>query len=431
MENITATYDLVVRDLPDQRNFLLFGGLEEILESIRAWKYTKDEVDYLLKRGIITPKMAKLMRKFKFSGDIYAMPEGSLLFQQEPVLRLDGPIWQINLFTFFLINALTYNTMSLSKIVRSVLASQEKFSAITCPVTRAHSFESALKYGRSAYILGSPSALVPSFARKFNLPSSRVSSKTYHAFIKSFPSELVAMRAAASVFDKLDLMIDTYNIKQGIKNAIIVAKENGKSAVEGVVIDSGKDVYDFIRQARFVRKELDKAGLKKVKITMAGNFEEYKIAILAKHNAPIDMVVIATEGVTSSDQPKLEVVLKLAEIRQKGQVQYKAKLTPGKESYPGRKQVFRVYKKNKVHKDIIGLETEKLGKLMLKKVMTKGRLTKKLPNLDTLRKYASQQISTLPDSLKEINKKYEYPVRVSKEIIKIMNQLRKKHGSDK
>lgn len=432
MENIIATYDLLVRGISEHRNFLLFGGLEEILENIKNWKYTKEEVDFLLKNESITPKMAKLMRNFKFSGDIYAMKEGTAFFSNEPVVRLDGPIWQINLFTFFLINALTSNTIFLSKIVRSVLATQGKFESISCSVTRAHSNESSLKFGRAAYLLGSPSALVPTFARKFNLPVSKVSTKAYHAFIKSFPTEIDAMRAATSIFSKLDFMIDTYDVKQGVQSAITVAnelKKEGKGHTIGcVVIDSGRDVYDFIRQARYVRKELDKAGLEKIGITLAGNFEEHKMHKLAEHNAPIKNVLACTELVTSADYPKLEAVLKLAEMCDGSKITYNAKLAPGKESYPARKQVFRKYKNGKMVKDTIGHEKEKLGAPLLRKVMSKGKLTYKLPNLDTIKHHVDQQINLLPSRLKDVNKKHRYPATISPKLERMMDAFRKRHS---
>jgi len=431
MKDTIATYDLMVRGLPENRNFLLFGGLEEILENIVNWKYTKSEVDFLLKIKSITPKMAKLMRNFKFNGDIYAMKEGTVFFSNEPVVRLDGPIWQINLFTFFLINALTSNTIFLSKIARNVLATQGKYDLIVCSSTRAHSNESSLKFGRAAYLLGGPSALIPAFARKFNLPHVNVSTKAYHAFIKSFPSEIEAMRSAMRIFERLDFMIDTYDYKQGVKNVITVARELKKQkkghVIGNVCIDSGKDAYDFLKQSKYVRNELDKSGFTKIGITVAGNFEEKKIAILAKNNAPISSILACTELVTSADAPKLESVLKLAERRDGKKIAYSAKLAPGKESYPGRKQVFRLFKNGRMVKDTIAHEKERFGTPLLQKVVSKGRLVYKLPNLDSIKRHITKQINSLPNKLKDVNKKHEYPVSVSPKLEKIMNTLRRIH----
>ncbi len=430
MKDVVATYDLSVRGLSDHRNFLLFGGLEEIITSIQNWKFTKDEVNFLLKNKIIGSKMAKLLLNFKYTGDIWAMPEGTIFFSNEPVVRLTAPIWQINIFTFFLINALTSNTLFLSKIARSTLATQGKFTVVTCPVTRAHANEASLKFGRAAYMLGSPSGLVPAFARKFNIPFNPTNTKAYHAFIKSFPTEIEAMRAAAKTADNIGLMIDTYDSRQGIKNAITVGLEMKKEKrnVGSLVIDSGKNVQDFIQQAKYTRRELDKAGLKKTNVVVTGNFEEKKILKMAKANTPISGVIACTELVTSADAPKLETVIKLAEFKKDNKATYSAKLTPGKESYPGKKQVFRIYnKKGKLSHDVIGLDGEKLGKPLLKKIMVKGKLVYKLPDLDSLKKYTLKQLELLPNNLRDIEKKTEYKVLLSKKLKKIISGIKKKH----
>ncbi|MEW6408158.1 MAG: nicotinate phosphoribosyltransferase [Patescibacteria group bacterium] len=432
MKDVIATYDLSVRGIPKNRNFLLFGGLEEIVEGLLNWRYTKEEVDFLLNNKIITPKMARLMRNFKFKGDIWAMPEGTVFFPGEPVVKITGRIWEINLFTFFLMNALTSNTIFLSKAVRSFLVAAGKINVVTCPVTRAHSNESSLKFGRAVYILGAPSTIVPAFARKFNLPISKVNTKAYHAFIKSFPSELEAMRAAASVFPGIGFMVDTYDFKQGVKNAITVAKELKKKGqtISAVVIDSGKDVYDFIRQARYARSVLDKAGLPNVRVNVSGNFDEWKLAELVKEKAPVNGVVICTELVTSSDDPKLEAVLKLVEYKKGKEVFYATKLSRGKISYPGRKQVFRKYRNRLMREDTIGLEGEKLGKPLLKKMVVKGKLKYKLPVLDQIKKYTKKELTTLPLNLKRIDKQFAYPVSSSKKLSKLFIKAKKGHLED-
>ena len=430
MTEVEATYDLYVRGMPKNRNFLLFGGLEEIIEGIKEWKYTKDEIDFLLKNKVITAKMARQLRNFKYQGDIWAMPEGTVFFPEEPVVRLTGPIWQINLLTFFLINALTANTIPFSKIVRSFLAGGDKIKVVTCPVTRAHSNETSLKFGRAAYLLGADSSIVPAFARKYNLPVSHVNTKAYHAFIKSFPSELEAMRAATSVFPHIGLMVDTYDFQQGVQNAITVAQElktKGKQTIASIVIDSGKDAADFVRQARQVRQSLDRAKLKSVKITVAGNFEEQKIAKLVKMQAPIDAVIACTDLVTSSDDPKLEAVLKIAEFKRDGQTFNSAKLTPGKESYPGQKQVFRVYRRRIMAKDIIGLQGEKLGKPLLKKMISQSKVVAKLPSLDQIRTYTSQQLQTLPQNLRGVSKQVKYKVEISSNLKKLFQETKQQH----
>lgn len=430
MQNVEATYDLYVRGMPKNRNFLLFGGLEEIVESLLNWHFTKAEVDFLLHNQIITPKMAKLLGNYKFQGDILAMPEGTVFFPEEPVVRITGKIWEVNLFTFFLMNALTSNTIFLSKAVRSFLATQGKIKVVTCPVTRAHSNESSLKFGRAVYLLGAPSAIVPAFARKYNLPTTKVNTKAYHAFISSFSSELEAMRKATSIFPTISFMVDTYNLKQGIKNAITIAKEQrtkGSEIISAVVIDSGKDVKHFADQARYARRQLDKAGFPQIKVNVSGNFTEQRLAELVRLHAPVNGVVICTDLVTSSDDPKMEAVLKLAEFKHKGQVQHAMKLSYGKISYPGRKQVFRVFDKHgRLKQDILGLDDEHLGKPLLEPVVIKGKLQHPLPSLSEIKKYLDSQLLTLPEKLKLIDKTTPYVVNISAKLNHLSKQTKKK-----
>lgn len=430
MENVEATYDLYVRGMPKNRNFLLFGGLEEILQSLINWHFTKDEVNFLLKNEIITPKTANLLKNYKFSGDIWAMPEGTVFFPEEPLVRITGKIWEINLFTFFLMNAVTSNSIFLSKAVRSFLATQGKIKVVTCPVTRAHSNEASLKFGRAVYLLGAPSAIVPAFARKYNLPTTKVNTKAYHAFISSFSSEIEAMRKAVSIFPNISFMVDTYNLQQGIKNAITVANEQktkGQTTLSAVVIDSGKDVKHFVDQAKYARKELDKAGLTEIKINLSGNFTENKLAELVKLKAPVNGVVICTDLVTSSDDPKMEAVLKLAEFKQNGSTQHALKLSYGKVSLPGKKQVFRKIKSGKLAEDIIGLETERLGAPLLSLWVKKGKLIKPLPSLDNIKIYLDKQLKLLPEKLKEVEKTYPHKIKISKKLNELFKKAQAGH----
>ena len=432
MEDVIGTYDLIVRDMPKNRNFLLFGGLEELIEGIRTWRYTKDEVDFLLKNTVITKNMAEKMRRFRYSGDVWAMPEGTVFFPGEPMVRLTGPMWEINLLTMFLINTLTSNTAVFSRAVRSWLAADGKVQVLSCPITRGHANEAAFKMGRAVYMLGATMApLVPAFARKFRLPMSHVSTKAYHALITSFPTEIEAMRASARLYpNRIDFMADTYDFKQGVRNAIIVAeelREEGKT-ITGITIDSGKTVQDYIQQARWARRELDRAGFPKIRITAAGNFDEWRIAELVRAKAPVNGVIIGTEIVTISDDPKLEAVLKLAEIRRGREVVYKAKLAIGKESYPAQKQVYRRFARGTMMGDAIGLADEKLGTPLLKPMIRRGRVVYTLPHLDVIAQYTKRQIATLPKRLKDIHRQHRYPVRISSPLQKLFNAVKREHG---
>src|SRR3989344_4984929 len=423
MNKQIATFDLFVREFPKNRNFLLFGGTEEIIENIKKWNYSEKEVNNLLEFGIISENFARYLRNFKFTGDIHALPEGSIFFPNEPVVRIVAPLLEGNLLTMFLLNAATSNTIFLSKVIRSVIAAKNR-AVITGAAMRAHSFESAFKYGRASYIAGALGAnTIPSFVAKYNLPKLTTSVKAYHAVIKSFASEIEAMRETANLFpNMMDFMVDTYDFKIGVENAIKVAlelKEDGNS-IKGITIDSG----DLCERAFTARKMLNDAGLKDVEITLASNLDEYKIDSLIKQNVPANKFILVTEAITVADDPRLEIVYKLSEVRYKDRIIPKAKLTEGKQSLPGRKQVFRKYENGKMIKDIIGLEDEKLGEPLLIKMIDEGEIIYDLPSLDQIKKYVENQIKTLPENLKSITEKQDYNVEISNKIMNALDSFR-------
>lgn len=428
MDQNVATYDLVIRDLPKNRNFMLVSGIEEIIQQILKWRYSEDEVEYLKNLGIITENFADYLKNFRFTGDVYAMPEGTVFFPGEPVIRITAPIIEGNLITLLLINGITSNTIFLTKFIRSVLVAQGKM-LIGPGGIRGHSFESGMKASRAAYITGFRQVL-PAFYRKYKLQiSQRPIVIAYHAFIKSFPTELEAMRAITEVFQDVSLMIDTYDIDKGLENAITIAKglEKDSRKLAAVIIDSG----DLYKLAKKVRNKLDAVGLQYVKINVASNLDEYKIKELIEQKTPADGFIVATEAVTSADAPKLETVYKMAEMRSENGIQYLAKLTPGKLSLPGRKQVFRTYKNGKMVGDTIGFENEKLGQPLLAPYIKNGKPVRKLPTLDEIRSYVKDQLAFLPDKLKQIDQQSPYPVTISQSIEAILDELRAKHGVKK
>jgi nicotinate phosphoribosyltransferase len=328
-------------------------------------------------------------------------------------------------------NALSSNTIFSSKIVRSFLAARNKIYVATCSPVRGHAHEAALKFGRSAYILGSASGMVPGFARKYNIPYES-KARAFHAFIKSFSTEIEALRACASIFPNSSVMVDTYDTNQGIENIITVCKEQKTKKLpvfSAVFIDSGKNLKAFINQAKMIRRKLDQNGLKEVQITVAGNFEEYKIDQLVKKKAPIDKVIMGTELVAPSDDPKVEVVLKMAQFVKNGEVHSTAKLATGKVSYPGLKQVFRKYKNGIMDGDTIGLEVERPGTPLLIDYIKSGKLVREMPTLDQIKEFTFAQLETLPEMLKRVDKEFNYDVKFSARLDQLLAEARRVHQS--
>lgn len=424
MENIIATYDLVVRDMPKNRNFMLAGGLEEIIEGIKKWRYSEDDVAYLIKNNLATSKLAEYLKKFKFTGDLYAMPEGTPFFPGEPVIRVTAPICEGNLLTMFLMNSLSSNTVFASKIIRCKIACGEK-RLVGGGGMRAQSFESAMKGCRAGYITGADNG-IPSFYRKYNIIPPAVSINAYHAVIKSFPTEIEAMRAAAELFpDRSRPMVDTYNFEQGIENLIQVAREQKAKGrkIAAITVDSG-DLYE---RACYARKKFDEAGFPEIKITVASNLNEFKIKELRNKGTPADAFLVVTEISSVTDDPKIEVVFKLAELRDGEKIRQVAKFAPGKKSYPGRKQVFRVWANNQMQKDVIGLENEYLGEPLLVKVIDHGEAIYRLPQLPEIRDYCLNYVSRLPEKLRDIDKEHVYPVEISEKLQEMDEKVKREH----
>jgi len=425
MQNRIATYDLYVREMPPKRNFLVAGGLEEILFWLKELKFSDTDIDYLLKTKLITKKFAKYLKNFKFSGTVYAMPEGTICFPGEPVIRVTAPLVEASLIEAYLINALTSNMIFLSKAVRCKIAARDKFRLST-GILRAHSFESGIKAARSGYICGISSMATPAVSKKYHISHTSYVVNAQHLFVTSFVDELTAFRALAKYFPaNSSFMVDTYDIRQGIANAILVAKElqTRGYALSSITIDSG----DLIKLAIYARRQLDQNGFKNVKIILAGNLDEYKIYEIFRRKAPCDIAVVGTEYVTVRDSPKLEVVYKLSEIKNENKVIYTAKLSPGKIHYPGRKQVFRIFRNGKMVKDIIGLENEKLGEPLLKKFMENGKIVGRLPSLEEIKTYLDAQLKQIPKRFLSIKNSTVYPVLYSSSLKRLLEKVKKTH----
>lgn len=418
-----ATFDLVVRELPEDRNFMIFGGLEEIVCKIKDWKFSADQIKVLTDAGLIGVEMAEYLRDYKFSGSIDAMPEGTIFFPGEPILRLTAPIVEANLFYVFFVNCVPSYTVFMSKAIRSVIAAGDR--TVVSNGGRALGFEAGTKYTRSAYLTGISTRLQLSPLVKYKIEVPKGLFKTtFHAYIKAFPTEMEAFEAFVRQFPNHEagLMIDTYDLEKGLENAIKIGlklKEKG-DGLAAIFVDSG----DLIRNSKHVRHRLDRAGLTDVKIIVASNIDEWKIAKLVKAKAPVDFFMAITELTTVADDPKLEIVYKMAELRDREQVRFTMKHTPGKRSLPGRKQVYRFIEKNVYTKDVLGLEKEKnAGIGLLIPIFDRGKLIYELPRLDVIKKYIEDQISKLPEQYKKLSvQRRLYNVEISEKLSELIDR---------
>jgi nicotinate phosphoribosyltransferase len=429
-----STFDLVVREQPKNWGYFIMYGLDRFITYIQNFKFSEEDIKLLKKMHLITDEQEEIYKNFKFEGDVWALEEGTPFFAKEPIVRITGPTWQVNLLTALALNAFSYPIRVITKASRVKTAANGKRVSPAVAIVRGQGFEQVIIGQKAAVIAGNFNPIQPNFyklTKEADTGEYGFQPNINHATIKSYPTEREAMRHAIKEVlphaNTITIMVDTYDLKKGLKTLIEEMKNLTKEEQSKIYapIDSG----DTYQTAKYIRKELDKHKLQHVKITAYGNLEEYKITDLEKRKAPIDVYVCVTEVTNVTDAPALELVFKISEMKTPdGRVHYKAKLTKGKESLPGRKQIFRVFdKKGIMQKDIIGIETENFGQPMLKQFIKKGeRIIPREGILETRKRFL-EVFETLPKETKNIYSKQKYKAEYSPKIKEILKELTKEH----
>ena len=450
-----ATFDLFVRQLPKQRgssqafrtakqsrgsplglgqrSYFVAAGLLDALRYLEGLKFGDDELKYLKSLKLFPEKFLKYLSKFKFTGEVWALPEGTIFFPEEPILRVTAPIIEAQIVESALLNIINLQVTMATKASRIVHASSGK-PIYDFSLRRTQGMDASLQAARCSYIAGCAGTSNVLAGKRYGIP---VTGTMAHSFIMSFTSELASFRAFASTFPKKTiLLIDTYKEKEGLKNAVTVAKEMEKKGVYliGIRIDSG----NLLASSKEIRKRLDREGLEYVKIIASGDLDEYKIKKLIDKGAKIDSFGVGTHMGTSSDLPYSDVIYKISAVTDsEGRFLPTMKLSQAKHTYPGIKQVWRKYGlRGRFVKDIICLEGEKQknAKPLLMKVMKKGKRIYKSPSMDKIRKYCLDGLLSLPFRYKRITEPLaRYPVtpsigltRLTKKISReILNRSRK------
>lgn len=419
--NSYATFDLFIRALPAQRSYLLACGLEDILDFVRNLRFDWQALAYLRSQGKFSKAFLDYLKNFKFHGDIWAMPEGQIFFANEPVLRVTARIIEAQILESFLLNSVNLETMIASKASRVVTAAAGR-ALYDFSLRRTHGAMAGLKVARCAYLAGFQGSSNVLAGMRYAIP---LAGTMAHSFVMAFKKERESFSTYSRTFPaNTILLIDTYDSKKGINNAVQIGLEmkQGGNNLFGIRLDSG----DLLALSRFARKELDRVGLKKVKIFASGNLDEHIIARLVKNNAAIDSFGVGTKMGTSADSPYLDVIYKLSQISEDGsRFLPTMKLSRGKNTYPGRKQVFRIKDKKGFYlRDILGLEGERIkGEPLLAKVVSKGKVIYKSPALKKMRAFVEKNLAVLPRRYKELSLKARYPVVISPALKKLIYSL--------
>jgi nicotinate phosphoribosyltransferase len=418
-----ATFDLFIRRLPENRSYFIFAGLEQVLLYLKSLKFTKEHLSYLKNQGI-KKQFLDYLRDFKFAGEVWAIPEGTIVFPNEPLIRVTAPLIEAQIVETFLLNTVNLQTMIATKASRVVNVAKGR-PVIEFGLRREHGIDAGMKVARSSYIAGCEGTSNVLAGLCYGIP---VIGTMAHSFVMSYEKELEAFRAFAKTFpNKATLLIDTYDDIGGAENAATVAKELEKEGykIGGVRLDSG----DLAEISKKVRKLLDEKNLHYIRIFASGDLDEFRIAELLKNDAKIDAFGVGTRMGTSADRPYVDVIYKLCETMNKGDsFSPIMKLSEGKVTLPGRKQVYRFEdKKGDFEKDLITLSYEKIkGKPLLVKVIEKGEIDYDFPSLEKIRATVSENLSRLPEEYKKLTEAPKYPVELSQDLKNLIKDLKKK-----
>jgi nicotinate phosphoribosyltransferase len=424
--NDAATFDLFIRKLPPNRSYFIFAGLEQVLSYLGNVNFTDKQIKYLRELKL-SEQFLEYLRTFKFTGEVWAIPEGNIVFPEEPLIRVTAPIIEAQLIETFILNTVNLQTMLATKASRVVYAARGR-SVIEFGLRRTQGTDAGMKAARCSYLVGAEGTSNVLAGMKYNIP---VFGTMAHSYVMSFNDELDAFRAFTSTFpDSSTLLIDTYDSLKGTENAVIVAKELEKKGyrLKAVRLDSG----DLLTLSKKIRKILDINGLGYVGIFASGDLDEYVIMELLKKGAKIDAFGVGTRMSTSFDRPYVDVVYKLSGVIEGGTFIPAMKLSKGKITLPGKKQVFRqIDPTGKYAQDVIGIENEVVaGERLLIKVMERGQMIRETPSLEEVRISALKNIHKLPDRYRKLAKPYHYPVKLSSELKKIKDHLTRARAKD-
>lgn len=418
--NETAVFELFARRLPPQRGFLLAAGLEQALDYLENLRFTTEERDWLASTGRFSLDFVEALADFRFAGAVHALPEGTVFFANEPILRVTAPLPQAQLVESRLINLLHYQTLIASKAARCVLAASGKL-LVDFGLRRAHGGEAGLLAARASYLAGFAGTATVLAGMRFGIP---LFGTMAHSLIQAHDREKDAFEHfAAAQPGNVTLLLDTYDTEAATHTLVSLAprlRERG-IAIRGVRIDSG----DLAEHARRVRRILDDGGLRQVTILGSGDLDEGRIRELLASGAPFDGFGVGTRLDASTDAPTLDMVYKLQEYAG----QPRRKRSEGKATWPGRKQVYRRTAEGTFVGDCLGLEQySQPGEPLLIPVMEQGRRLQAPEPASAVRERVRAQLAALPTALRASETAPPYPVEVAPELRELTEQLdRKSH----
>lgn len=446
-----GVFDLFYRRNPEEGGFCIFAGLDQIIDYVQNLHFEEEQIEYLRSLNMFDEPFLEYLADFKFTGDIWAIPEGTPVFPHEPLVRVKAPLIQAQLLETALLLALNHETLIATKARRIVQAARGK-AIMEFGARRAHNFDAAVYGARAAYIAGVAGSATTEAGYEFGIP---VLGTMAHSLVQSYPTEYDAFLAYAKQYpDSCTLLIDTYNtLHSGIENAIKVAKEylepNGYR-LKGVRIDSGDMAY----LSKKIRRRLDEADMEDCKIVVSNSLDEYVIeSLLDRQGAQIDSFGVGENLIVSKNSPVFGGVYKLAAIEEDGNMVPKIKISEntGKITNPGYKNLYRIYslEDGKAIADLMTLHDEEINdqedltvyhpmnrwkykviekgtyevRPLLVPIFLNGELVYERPDLEQIREYCHSQMDTLWDEIKRFTNPQEYYVDLSEKLLNLKLQM--------
>jgi nicotinate phosphoribosyltransferase len=410
-----ATFSLFIREYPLHRGYFVSAGLEEVLDFLESFHLSQRDLDYLDSLGIFSKDFLHYLNTLRFSGEVFAIPEGRIFFKDEPILEITAPVIEAQLIETFVINAINLEVSIATKAARCVYAAKGK-KLVDFSLRRTQGIDAGLKAARASYIVG--------FMGTSNLLAGKlydiaVFGTMAHSFIITFEKEIDAFFAFADTFpENTVFLIDTYDTIIGAQKAIIVGKElaRKRKKLRGVRLDSG----DIISLSKEVKSILEREGFNDTLIFASGGFDEYKIFRAIEEGAPIDVFGVGTKMGVSADAPYTDIAYKLVCYDDRPVL----KLSTGKKTLVGKKQVFRIKEKEKFKKDIIGLYSEKIsGEHLLVPVMKDGKRIGNPQPLTEIRDRFQTEFMGLDDVYKKLEKPKLFLVELGPQLQKLQEQV--------
>ena len=412
----TSVFEFFVRTMPDNRNFLIAAGLETVLTFLEECRFSPEDLEFLSNTGRFSANLLDYLEQFRFSGDIHAMPEGTVFFPNEPIIRITAPLPEAQLIESRIINLLHYQSLIATKAARCTIAAAGRAGLIDFGLRRTHGAEAGLFAARSSYIAGFAGTSTVIAEPLYGIP---IFGTMAHSFIEAQANEEEAfINFGISNPNNVTLLIDTYDTVRGAEKVVTAAaflREKGIT-VRGVRLDSG-NIADLSKRVRTI---LDDGGLRDVGIFVSGNMDEYTIRDLYEQDAPITGFGVGTRMDTSADVPYFDSAYKLTEYAGKPRL----KKSEGKATLPGRKQVYRRFDHNTMAGDIMTIEGDSHeGRPLVRHYMERGERLAPALDLTDIREFTMQQIDGLPPYLRKLEKTSPYPVELSKALLDMKEEI--------